>query len=263
MKKYLSIYKMTFLESIQYISNILFGFIAYIVTIYIFLCLWKYLYQDPSSLIEGYSITQMIWYVLVTECMWYGNRNRTLTEQICNDIKSGSIAYNLNKPYNYLSFIVFKHFGDITFKFICYAVMSVILGLIFVGPIDGFFIQNIPFIIISVVLGSIINSLIRITISLFSFWVEDTTPFQWIYDKIILVIGTLFPVELFPKILQPIMKCTPIFVVNYGPAKLFVDFSFSMFTQVLLAQIIYIVVVILIATIIYRKGVKRLNVNGG
>ena len=99
---------MTFLESIQYISNILFGFIAYIVTIYIFLCLWKYLYQDPASLIEGYSITQLIWYVLVTECMWYGNRNRTLTEQICNDIKSGSIAYNLNKPYNYLSFIVFK-----------------------------------------------------------------------------------------------------------------------------------------------------------
>ena len=48
MKKYLSIYKMTFLESIQYISNILLGFVAYVITIYIFLCLWKYLYQDAN-----------------------------------------------------------------------------------------------------------------------------------------------------------------------------------------------------------------------
>ena len=263
MKKYLFIYKSELMSNLQYVFNILTGFIGYFIFIFVFLNLWQYIYSDPNELINGYSMNQMIWYVIITEILWMSLGGRKLCRKISDDVRGGNIAYNLNKPYNYLSFIVFKHFGDITFKFICYAVMSVILGLIFVGPIDGFFIQNIPFIIISVVLGSIINSLIRITISLFSFWIEDTTPFQWIYDKIILVIGTLFPVELFPKILQPIMKCTPIFVVNYGPAKLFVDFSFSMFTQVLLAQIIYIVVVILIATIIYRKGVKRLNVNGG
>lgn len=263
MKKYLSIFKMTFLESIQYLGNLLFGFITFAVTIYIFLSLWQYLYQDTSTLIEGYTITQMIWYVLITECMWYGNRNKTLTEQISNDIKSGSIAYNLNKPYSYLIFIIFKHFGEIALKFICYLIVSIILGFIFAGNIDGFLLINIPFILTSLILGTIINGLIRITISLLSFWIEDATPFHWIYDKVILVIGTLFPVELFPKLLQPIIKCTPIFVINYGPAKLFVDFSFSMFKNVLVAQILYIVIVILMATFIYRKGVKKLNANGG
>jgi len=263
MKKYFSIYKMTFLESIQYFGNLFFSFITFTLTIYIFLCLWEYLYQDSSNLIEGYSLTQMIWYVLLTECMWYGNKNRTLLEQISDDIKSGSIAYNLNKPYNYLIFVIFKHFGEVTLKFISYFVVSVILGFIFVGSIEGFSLINLPFILISIILGVIINSLIRITISLLSFWLEDATPFHWIYDKLLLVIGTIFPVELFPKLLQPIIKCTPIFVVNYGPAKLFIDFSFSMFNSVFVAQIIYIVIIIFLAGIIYRKGVKKLNVNGG
>lgn len=263
MKKYFSIYKMTLLENIQYLSNLFFNFITFTLTIYIFLCLWQYMYKDPSNLIEGYDLTQMIWYVLITECMWYGNRNKSLMESMSNDIKSGSIAYNLNKPYSYLLFMIAKHFGEITLKFIFYFIISIILGFIFVGPLDNFAFAMLPLIIISMILGVIINSLIRIVISLLSFWIEDSTPFHWIYDKLILVIGTLFPVELFPLFLQPIIKCSPIFVVNYGPAKLFIDFSFTSFRTIFVAQIIYVILIVILATIIYRKGVKKLNVNGG
>lgn len=263
MKKYFNIYKMTLLDSIQYLTNIIFNFITYALIIYIFLCLWKYLYQDESSLIEGYNLTQMIWYVLITEWMWFGGKNRLLINQIINDIKSGNIAYNLNKPYSYLIYMVTKHFGEITIKFIFYGIIGVILGFVYVGKLDTFNFSSIPLILLSMLLGLFIDILIRISISLLAFWIEDSGPFQWLYDKLILIIGTIFPVELFPKMLQPIINCSPIFVVNYGPAKLFVDFSFKTFKTIILAQIIYIVVVVLIATMIYRKGVRKLNVNGG
>lgn len=83
------------------------------------------------------------------------------------------------------------------------------------------------------------------------------------YDKLILVIGTLFPIEMFPEFLRPIIKCTPIFVVTYGPAKLLIDFNFENFIQILIAQIIYLVIVFFLVIILYEKGVKKLNVNGG
>jgi len=80
---------------------------------------------------------------------------------------------------------------------------------------------------------------------------------------VILVIGTLFPIEMFPKLIQPIIKCTPIFVVTYGPAKLLIDFSMGNFMQIIIAQILYIVISMGIIGILYKKGVKKLNVNGG
>ena len=68
---------------------------------------------------------------------------------------------------------------------------------------------------------------------------------------------------MFPKIIQPIIKCTPIFVVTYGPAKLLINFSWDQFIQIFIAQILYLILSILIVSILYRRGVKKLNVNGG
>ena len=103
----------------------------------------------------------------------------------------------------------------------------------------------------------------KILISIISFWIEDSTPSHWIYDKMILLIGTMFPIEMFPQYLRPIIKCTPIYVVTYGPAKLLINFSLQNFVQILLAQIIYLFVATTLTLILYEKGVKKLNVNGG
>ena len=56
----------------------------------------------------------------------------------------------------------------------------------------------------------------------------------------------MFPIEMFPKVLRPIIKCTPIYVVTYGPAKLLINFSFENFIQVFIAQIIYLVITIIL-----------------
>lgn len=204
----------------------------------------------------------MIWYVIITEMIWYGTRNKTLVSQITDDIKSGGIAYTLNKPYSYIIYIITKHFGEISIKFILYLILAIVTGFIFIGPID-FNIISLPFIIIVFLLSFIINAVIRIIISMLSFYIEDSTPFHWLYDKVIIVLGIIFPIEVFPKVLQPILKFTPIYVVTYGPAKLVIDFSINSFITILIVQIIYLIVTILLLALIYRKGVRKLNVNGG
>lgn len=262
MKKYLNIFKATLINELQYVSDIVLGFLSFLIKIFIFLQLWNYLYDDPSSLIAGLSKDQMIWYVIITEMIWYGTRNKTLVSQITDDIKSGGIAYTLNKPYSYVIYIITKHFGEISIKFILYLILAIVTGFIFIGPID-FNIISLPFIIIVFLLSFIINAVIRIIISMLSFYIEDSTPFHWLYDKVIIVLGIIFPIEVFPKALQPILKFTPIYVVTYGPAKLVIDFNINSFITILIVQIIYLIVTILLLTLIYRKGVRKLNVNGG
>ena len=63
--------------------------------------------------------------------------------------------------------------------------------------------------------------------------------------------------------MQPFLKYTPIYVVTYGPAKLVIDFSMSTFINILIIQIIYLIITILLMTLIYKRGGRKLNVNGG
>ena len=263
MRKYLYIYKATLIESLSYITNILLGFINFIVMMFIFLNLWQYMYSDSTQIINGYTMEQMIWYVLITETLWFGTRNKSLIKQISQDIKTGNVAYNINKPYNYVFYIIAKHFGEITIKFIAFAIIGWLTGILFVGPIQNFNVMNLPLIIVTVLLGVLINSVLRIAISIISFWIEDSTPFHWVYDKLILVLGTLFPIEFFPLAIQPIIKYSPIFAVSIAPAKLFVDFNINTFISTIIIQIVYLIVSIIVVRLFYKKGVRKLNVNGG
>ena len=263
MRKYLFIYKTEFINSLQYIKNLIFGSLSLILIIYVFLNLWRFLYSDPESLINGYSYTQMIWYILFTETLWSCIKGRIIVKDISNDVKSGNIAYQINKPYNYISFIFSKVFADFSFKLILLLPAALVLGRLLIGSIPNFNPIYCLIAILTGILGIIVNMLISICFGLFSFFIEDARPLYWIYSKLILVVGTLFPIEFMPKAIQPILEYSPIFALNYGPAKLFVDFNSNFLIKLLILQFIYIIIFYIITLIIYKKGVKNINVNGG
>ena len=263
MKKYLFILKSEIMSNLQYVFNILAGFIGYFIMLFIFLNLWKYIYSDPNEVINGYTMNQMIWYVIVTEILWSVLGGRKLCKKIIDDVRGGDIAYNINKPYNYVGYCLMSHLGATTIKSIMYILLGMLTGFVFLGEFPNLNILNMMAVLLTGILATIISTLLIIFVGLFSFIIEDSTPFYWLYSKLILVAGTIFPIEYFPKVIQPILNFSPIYVVCYGPAKLFVNFSWENFISVILAQIIYIGVSWGLCSLLYKKGVKNLNVNGG
>ena len=261
MKKYIHIYIATILDNLQYVSSILFKAITYILIMFILFNLWKYMYAGKEN-INGFTENQILWYVLITEGIWFGLRNKELNSEISDNIKSGNIAYSINKPYNYIVYVIVKNLGDLTIRAFIFLCIILIIGNVFVGNID-FKLYQIPFVIISLIFSCLVFSFISISVSLLSFWVEDATPFHWIYEKIILVLGTLIPVEMFPGIMKKIVSFLPTYPIMYGPAKNIVDFSLNNFGKIIIVQIIYLLCLITIMNILYKKGVKKLNVNGG
>ncbi len=263
MRKYLFIYKSEIMSELQYVFNILIGFIGYVIILFIFLNLWKYIYNDPNELINGYNMNQMIWYVIITEILWSSLGGRKLCRKICDDVRGGNIAYNINKPYSYIGYSLFSHLGSATIRGILYIILGMILGFIFLGSFPNLNILSILAVLLSGILATVISTLLIIFIGLLAFIIEDSNPFYWLYSKAMLVLGTIFPIEYFPKVMQPILKYSPIYVVSYGPAKLFVEFSWTNFITIIFWQLIYILIAYGLCTILYKKGVKNLNVNGG
>ena len=208
-------------------------------------------------------MNQMIWYVIITEILWISLGGRKLCHKISDDVRGGNIAYNINKPYNYIGYSLATHLGDVSLKFAAYALLGMITGFIFLGSFPSLNFLEILGVILSAILATIINTLLITAIGLFSFYIEDANPFYWLYSKLILVVGTIFPIEYFPKMIQPVLSYSPIYVVSYGPAKLFVDFNSKNFISIIIAQIIYIIIGYLMCSLMYKKGVRKLNVNGG
>ena len=263
MRKYLFIFKSELMSNLQYVFDILIGFFGYFIMLFILFNLWEYMYSDPSELINGYTMSQMTWYVIITEILWMSLGGRKLCRKICNDVRGGNIAYNINKPYSYIGYSLFSHLGAIALKALIYTILGMIMGYFFLGGFPTLNIFSIVAVLITGILATVISILLITFIGLFSFIIEDANPFYWLYSKMILVIGTIFPIEYFPAVLQPIIKFSPIYVVSYGPAKLFVDFSTSVCIEILISQVIYLVISFMICHLIYNKGVKKLNVNGG
>ena len=89
-RKYIVIYQAVLMENLQYALNVAMGFISYFIIIFVFVQLWNYMYSSPGELIAGYTKAQMIWYVLITETIWFGTPTPVVTRQVAAEGVSGN-----------------------------------------------------------------------------------------------------------------------------------------------------------------------------
>ena len=263
MKKYFRVAKMMLINNLQYIWDIALGAIHFLLIIFIFVNLWQYLYGSGKSVILGYDISQMVWYLIVTELIAIGTVTSITKGGISDEVKSGNISYILNKPINYIWYQFSNFIGEVIVKLTFYISLSLAVGFIMIGELRNFSFVYIPFMIIVIALGILVDFFLRVTVGLLAFWTEDISPLFWMYEKFILMFGVFFPAELFPKAVADIVKASPIAAIVYGPGKIVIDFSFETFFSIVFIQIIYLLLAMALTFFVYQKGVKKLNVNGG
>ena len=265
MTKYLNIFKTSFKQESKTIGNSILSVVSFVVIIYIFLQLWQFIYggSGGGTLINGYSLNMMLWYLIGAELLAYTVNARRTTRVFATDIKSGKIAYQLNKPYNYFLYQVFSQFGEIIWKLAFLLPTGLGIGLILLGPIETFSALYVLPILICLFLAILLTCLVYGSIGLLSFWIEEATPFTWIVSKMQLLLGVFFPPEFFPAWLQPIITYSPVYTMVSGPCKLFANFSWDLFLTVSISQIAYVTIFITLGAVLYKFGTKKVNIHGG
>jgi len=260
LRKYGTVLRLSLQNAFVYRSNVIGGFLFYTVFIFVFFNLWRAIYREGQ--VAGYSLTQMVWYLCMTELIMFGCKSN-IYGQMNEEVKSGSIAYQLNKPYHYVVYQFFNAAGGMLFNLIIYGILAIILGMIMVGPIPGFRLANLPFALISALLGMVINFFFLMTLGLTSFRLEENFAFFLIYQKLVFMLGMFIPVEFLPGWLQGITRCLPFPYVTWAPARLIVAFSWEFFREVLPVQILWALVSVLSALGMYRYGVAGIQAHGG
>jgi len=260
MKKYWMIFRISLQNAFVYRSNVLGGLLFYTLFIFVFFNLWRAIYQGGQ--VAGYSLTQMVWYLCMTELIAFGCRNNVFG-QMNEEIKSGSIAYQLNRPYHYVIYQFFNALGGMVFNLSIYGLMAIGLGLVFVGPIAGFRLITLPLVLLSGVLGMVINFFFMMTLGLTAFRLEENLAFYLIYQKLVFMLGMFIPVEFLPDWLQRLARWFPFSYVTWAPARLMVAFSWELFWNVLPVQLLWAALSVALAMGMYRYGISGIQANGG
>ncbi len=261
MMKYIFVAKVSMQEALAYSMNFLGRGVFYIIIISIMVFLWKAIYAQGVDT-GDYDVNRMIWYLIIGELIALSGAR--FYEEVSNDVKTGNIAYLMNKPYHYVNYQFAHYIGKTVIQLLVNCIIAIPLGLIYVGSLDGFSFKYLPFIIVTILMGLCLDFMVNMALALSAFWVEENEPFRWIYQKLVFTLGgMLIPLELFPEKLYQISRFLPFAFVTYVPAKLTTDFNMTEFLQLAGIQFGYIILMMLITMFIYQRGVKKLNVNGG
>jgi ABC-2 type transport system permease protein len=227
----------------------------------VFFGLWRAAYAaQGATTIAGLSLRDTLWYLMLAETIVL-SRPR-MAQQIANQVKDGSIAYLLNKPYSFLLYQAAASLGDSALRLLFNALAGTAIVWWLVGPPPAPW--GLPMVLVAVALGWLIDFCVAALIGLTAFFSEEVAAFEWIYNKILFLLGgLLIPLDFFPAWLQGVARALPFAAAIYGPARLFVSPSLGAFAALLATQLAWLVALGLVVSLAYRQGTAHLSINGG
>lgn len=261
LRKYLYIFNIQMINSLAYPGELVGRSLMIIPFMWIFAQLWKVTFAAARSAeINGLTLQATLWYLVITETIEL-SRPR-IGNTIADAVKDGSIAYVLNKPYDFLLYQFSMAMADTIFRAVMNLAFGSIMMWVLVGPPPsplGFLVA------IPALLGAwALNYCLAVLIGLVAFVTEDVNAFQWILQKMAFVFGGLMiPLDFYPGWLQAIANALPFPAMMYAPARLFVEPTLEGFARTLGIQVAWIAVIGLLTGLAYRRGVAELTVNGG
>ncbi len=261
LSKYWAIFQTTLVNSLAYPGELIGRSLMIIPFMWIFYQLWHVTFNAAGTEnINGLTLRDTLWYLMMAETIELGRP--PLARTISENVKDGSIAYLLNKPYDFMLYQFSTSMGETIFRAVMNAIFGGVVVWWLVGAPPHF--SGFPIAIPAILGAWTLNFCISAMIGLAAFVTEDVSAFMWIYQKFAFILGGLLvPLDFYPPWLQVIAKSLPFASMVYGPSRLFVEPTLNLFLNVMLMQAIWIAVLGGLLIIAYRRGLTFLTVNGG
>lgn len=260
---YLEVIRIRFLMMLAYRVNYYSGIFIYAINIGAYYFLWKAIYGSNETL-GNFTILQMTTYVAVAwmaRAFYFNNLDR----EIADEIKDGSVAIQMIRPYQYLVFKMMQGLGEGLFRLLLFSVPGmIVVALIF--PIQLPTDAGVWIIFMVMLLFSfLINSQINLLTGLFAFFVENNEGLIRMKRVAVdLFSGLIIPISFFPGWAEALLKLLPFQAITYIPASVFTGrVTGSEIYIALGVQMIWFIVLVVPIYLIWRVARQRLFIQGG
>ncbi len=259
--RYAAIFRMPFAENLAYLGNLASTMLVMVMFMWIFGMLWQTVFAFQGvERIAGLTLKDTLWYLLMAELVVLSKP--LLAVEISESIKSGSIAYDLVRPYHFGLYHLSRYTGHVALR----AGVNLIAGgtvvWLLVGPPPTWF--GIVPALLALVLAWGLEFCFEALIGLVAFWVEDIFAFRWIYQKVSFILGGLFmPLEFYPTWLAQLARALPFASIMYAPGRLFIHPEPDQMLATFSLQLGWLMALGIIFQLLARHSFRRLTINGG
>jgi viologen exporter family transport system permease protein len=161
----------------------------------------------PRGGLAGVGPRELIWYIALTEWSVLSVPQAFLAIEA--DVKSGDVACRLVRPVAYVGTQLAEAAGETATRLAFIGPSAALFAFLIAGglPADprGLLLA-LPLVLVACALLLLCVTAIGVS----SFWITDSMPFYWIWQKLMFVLGgLLFPLELYPDWLRRIAALTP------------------------------------------------------
>lgn len=263
-KQAVVIIRSAWIRNLNYRFTIFMYCIGEIAEVLVLVLMWTAIYTSGNGVIKGYSLNEMITYVLIGNLFSVAVRN-FLPAYITRDINEGRLSTFLVKPISYIKYIFINEIGRLLFTLIASLISQVVVILFFLNRIYlNNDIRYIGIIIVMAFLAFLIEGLLGFLVGIITFWTDETDGLQMTIDRIKRFFsGGYFPLSLLPIALATASKYLPFAYSFYVPAQLYLKkITLHQGLIGLGIQLIWILLLCGIVAFVWNLGLKKYEATG-
>ena len=224
----------------------------------VFSALWRAVAEAGMPLAAQQD--QLVWYLAVTEWILLSAPLRHL--EIQEDVRRGDIAYQLPRPVMYPRATLAQCLGALLVRAPLLGAVACACAFAFTGrmPDARSLLLSLPFgLVASAVLAEL-----YVALGLLSFWLTDATPLYWVAGKLVFILGGLMlPLELYPRWLQLLARCTPFPSLLAGPAGFLLHAPGGGAAALALRLLLWALLLFGLVELLFWRATRALQLNGG
>jgi ABC-2 type transport system permease protein len=258
-QKYTAIFSLSFRQALKNYKALI-GLSIFLMTcLIIFAHLWKV----AATKIGAVSLNpqQLLWYIAFNE--WVLISLPDIQEEMENDLRSGRLAYLLPRPLSYLGSSFMEALGAFCANLIALGIATFLFTWWQAGMLPFHFL-GFGFIILFSLLAGILAIIFQMIIGLSAFWLQEVSPFYWVWEKLLFMCGGLIlPLTVYPPWIQTLASFTPFSLILGARSALALDFNWSAILTLTGSFICWGLIGLISLLTIYRRGLRILNIEGG
>lgn len=262
MSTYLQFAVIKFRNKMAYRFDYLLGILNTLLSFVVYWSIYKALY-GRASVVDGVTFSMVTTNFIISLGLSSAFHKNEMFLQ--DKIKQGTIANELLKPVNFKLRMLFEDIGEGAFNVAFNFLPTVVIAAFFANLNAPSSVWNVLLCFVSVVLGYIVLWQISFIVQSWSFWLFNVWGLITIKNVFVNILaGAYIPMWFMPDWLKSVIWFTPFDSIYFTPVQLYLGELQGWEILINFArQLLWIVILYVIGEFCWRRGIKKLVVQGG
>ncbi|MNE44478.1 hypothetical protein D3C80_1387040 [compost metagenome] len=223
---------------------------------------WQAVYENRTT-VGDMTLQAMITYTMLATLL--NNFTSGVGNQLANQVRDGSVAIELMRPYNLLDKLVSLDIGFKISGIIREALPLLLIAYLFLGVSAPSSWEAVVLFILSAILGILIGTQLDLIIGILAFWLDYVWGLRVLRGAILLFFtGALVPITMFPEWLRTLSMYLPFQSMVYVPVTIYTGQLTGMAAfQAMAIQLLWLAGIFVGIRVAWSYAIRRVTIFGG